>query len=163
MSTVHLHLLLTHVPVLGTVFGVLLLVYGLWRKQDVIQKVSLGVFVLSGLAAWVVYLTGEGAEEAVESLAGISHAVIEPHEEAAVFALVAALVLGAVSLGVLLLARRRDRLARWAVLATLALGVLTSGLMGWTANLGGQINHPEIRSTTADVPAAGEEVDRSDE
>lgn len=151
MSTVHLHLLLTHVPVLGIVFGTVLLAYGLWRKQEVIQRVSLGIFVLSGLATVVVYLTGEGAEDAVESLAGISHAVIEPHEEAAVFALVAALVLAGVSLVGLALARYRDHLARWSVILALVLGVVTSGLMGWTANLGGQINHPEIRNdeTTA--------------
>lgn len=164
MNAAHLHLLLTHVPVLGAVFGTLLLAYGLWRRQEVLQKASLGVFVLSGLAALAVYLTGEGAEEAVEALGGIPHAVIEAHEEAAVFALVAALILGGLSLGSLLLARYRDRLARWTVILALAMGVITSGVMGWTANLGGRINHPEIRNdATTAPPPASDEAERSNE
>ncbi len=164
MSAVHLHLLLTHVPVLGTVFGVLLLAYSLWRKQEAIQRVSFGVFVLSGLTAWVVYLTGEGAEEAVESLAGVSHAIVEAHEEAAFFAFVAALVLGGVSLGGLLLARFSKNLARWTALVVLVLGIVRRGLTGWTANLGGQINHPEIRgdATTA-LPASTQDEEHGSE
>ena len=154
MSGAHLHLLLTHVPVVGIVFGLLVLAYAWFSGKNEIARVSLGIFVLSGLAAVAVYLTGEPAEEVVEGLPGVSHALIEQHEEAAVAALIAALVLGAVSLMGLWLSRRS--LPRWLSGATLVLALVVSGIMAWTANLGGQINHPEIRSDAAIVSADGE-------
>jgi hypothetical protein len=53
---------------------------------------------------------------------------------------------GVVALAGLILFRRAERLPGWIVAATLVLFLATSGLMGWTANLGGQIRHTEIRA-----------------
>jgi hypothetical protein len=151
MNEAHIHLILTHVPVIGTLFGLLILAYALLAKKLEVAPIALGIFVLSGLAAVVVYLTGEAAEEAIEGLPGISEALVEPHEEAAVFALLAAVLLGVVSLGGLFLSRRG--LPRRLAGVTLALALLTGGVMTYTANLGGRINHPEIRSGQATVQA----------
>jgi uncharacterized membrane protein len=151
MNGAHLHLMLNHLPVLGTVFGLLLLAYGLIRKKPDLLKLSLGVFVLAALAAGAAYLTGEQAEEVVEHLAGISEAIIEPHEEAAWIALLGAGVLGLLALGGLIWFRQRDVSKMFSV-ATLVLALAVSGWMVYTANLGGKISHPEIRS--ADSVAA---------
>lgn len=160
MSGAHVHLLLTHIPVVGVVFGILILAYALLRRKNETTQVALAVFVMSGLAAIGVYLTGEGAEESVEHLVGISHALIEQHEEAAVVALVTTLLLGAVSGVGLWLSRKR--LPRWFSGATLALALVVGGVLAWTADLGGQINHPEIRpEATSFAPATdAEEADQ---
>ena len=65
MDAAHIHLLLNHIPILGTIFGLLLLCYGTWRHSDEIKKVSLGTFVIVALITIVVYLTGDGAAQIV--------------------------------------------------------------------------------------------------
>lgn len=156
MSGVHFHLALTHVPVIGTLLGLLLLGYALSANKKQVLDASLLIFIVSGLAALVVYFTGEAAEEAVEHLAGISEAVIERHEEAGFIALIGALVLGAFA-AFALLWQRRKALA-WAPRAVLIVALVVSGIMIWTANLGGQISHPEIRpATTQQLPGADEQ------
>ena len=98
MNGAHLHLIVTHLPVLGVAFGALLLGFGLLRKHRVVQQVALGVLALAGIAAGVAYLTGEGAEEAIEGTLGSGKAFLERHEAAGVFGLVAAGIAGAMAL-----------------------------------------------------------------
>jgi asparagine N-glycosylation enzyme membrane subunit Stt3 len=59
MNWAHIHLSLNHLPVVGTFFGVLLLLLALLRKSEELKRVSLGVFVLTALLALPVYFTGE--------------------------------------------------------------------------------------------------------
>ena len=150
MNGAHIHLILNHVPVLGTLFGLLLLAYALFRKNKDLMKVSLVIFVLAGLFAGAVYLSGEQAEEIVEHLPGVSESIIEAHEDAGLYALVSAIVLGVVSLFGLWRFFRKPLPTGFATTALL-LALATSGVMAWTATLGGQINHPEIRSDQATV------------
>ena len=50
MSAAHWHLVLNHLPLLGILFGALLLAYGLWRDQTEVQQASLGLLAVAGLA-----------------------------------------------------------------------------------------------------------------
>lgn len=144
MDAAHLHLVLNHVPVLGTIFGLLLLLFGLMRREVVLVKTSLVVFVVSGVAAGAAYLTGEPAEEFVEHLAGVSAAAVESHENAGFYALISAGVLGLFALGGLFFFNKR--LPRPFAVTVVILALAVGGMMAWTANLGGQIRHSEIRS-----------------
>jgi uncharacterized membrane protein len=146
MNWAHIHLLLSHLPVVGTIFGVLLLLLALARKSEELKRVSLGVFVFTALLALPVFFTGEPAEKVVEHLPGVAEPLIERHEDAALFALLMAGGAGVVALAGLILFRRTEKLPGWIVSAMLVLSLATSGLMGWTANLGGQIRHTEIRA-----------------
>lgn len=148
MNAVHVHLLLNHLPVIGSLIAAALLIVALLRRDSGLAKVTLGLFVaLAGIAV-VVFLTGEPAEELVEGLAGVSESILEAHEEAALVATIAIGVLGVAALGMLVLFRRRS-LPRSATLATLVAALLVAGVMGWTANFGGQIRHTEIRTGAA--------------
>lgn len=151
MTAAELHLALNHIPVLGSIFGAALLAYGLWRGQEAVQKASLGLLVVVGAFAVAVYWTGEPAEEIVEGMAGVSHDAIEVHESWGWYAFVASIVTGIASLGALLLARARRELVGWTVQLVLVLSLLTSGVMAYTANLGGKIHHPELRADTTAV------------
>ena len=146
MTLVHLHLVLNHVPVVGTFVGIALLLVALARRSRELTLASLGVFVASAAVTVPVYLTGEPAEDRVERLAGVSGAVIERHEDAAVVGFAAVSVLGVVSLIGLVLAAWNKTAARAVVTVPLVLAVVAAGLLAWTANLGGQIRHPEIQS-----------------
>jgi uncharacterized membrane protein len=158
MNAAHLHLLLNHLPVVGTLGCVLLLALAAVRKSPELAKVSLGLFVLVAVAGAAAYLTGEPAEEGVEHAAGVSEALIERHEEAAAVALVLLSAVGLLSAGELVAFRRRA-VPRAAVLLTLLLALLPAGAMAYTANLGGQIRHSEIRAgtTTSGGAQAGAE------
>jgi uncharacterized membrane protein len=146
MNWAHIHLLLNHLPVVGSIFGVLLLLFALLRKSEELKRVSLGVFVLTALLALPVYFTGEPAQKVVERLPGVTEPLIEEHEDAALFALLMAGATGVVALAGLILFRRAERLPGRLVGAVLVLSLATSGLMGWTANRGGRIRHTEIRA-----------------
>ena len=162
MSIVHLHLLLNHVPVIGVFVALLILLVALARKNDAIGKLGLALLVGVALVTVAVYFTGEPAEDAVENLAGISESIIHSHEEAAEGAFIATGIAGSAALALLLWYRRRT-LARWALGASFALGLVAAGLMAWTANLGGQIRHSEIRGSGAAIQqsdAADDDDDR---
>lgn len=112
------------------------------------KKTALILFILATLVAVPTYLTGEPAEEAVEGLPGVTKAVIEKHEEAAGVAFTGVVVLGVLSLGGLLRYRQGRMLPPWFTSATIVASLIVFGLMAWTANLGGQIRHTEIRPSS---------------
>lgn len=145
MDAAHMHLLLNHIPVIGTAVGLFLLAWGLWRTSDELKKVSLSIFIISAVIAIPTYLTGESAEELVEHLSGVSESLIERHEDAAVLAVAALELLGLAAAVTLVLFQRAHRAVNMMLAASLVLALVTGGLMARTANLGGQIRHTEIR------------------
>lgn len=149
MSSAHWHLMLNHVPLLGLLFGSGLLTYGLWGAYEDVQRGSLALLAVAGLSAVAVYLTGEPAEEVIEGLAGVSHEAIEGHEEFGIVALTGGLVTGLSAVGALFYGRLRRSLARWTVVLTFALAVVSVGVFTYTAYLGGKISHPELRDRTS--------------
>jgi formate hydrogenlyase subunit 3/multisubunit Na+/H+ antiporter MnhD subunit len=147
MTAAHLHLLLNHIPILGSIFGLLVLSYGLLRKSDEIKKTSLGVFVITALVTIPVYLTGDGAAKIVSNLPGVSTAIIQQHDQAATITMFAIQILGALSLLSLLLSwRSRRELRSWMTLGVFILAMISSGLGAWTGSIGGQIRHTEVRA-----------------
>lgn len=148
MDAAHVHLLLNHVPVIGLVFCLLLLAYALARRSDDVTRAAFWAFGVVSLAAVVVYLTGEPAEELVGELPGFSEDAMERHEQAALWATWAAVALGAVALGGLYAYRDLSVPRRFGLLM-LALALAGLAPMAWAANLGGQVRHEEIRATPA--------------
>ena len=85
MDQTHLHLLITHLPIFGSILGALVLVHGLWTKSNQTKIAAFNLFIISSIGAGIAYLTGEGAEESVENLPGVVEATIKQHEEFALF------------------------------------------------------------------------------
>ena len=146
MNATHLHLAFNHAPVFGTFAGLALLAFAVWRGSKILETTAFTVFILSGLFAIGVYLTGEPTEHAVEELPGVSEPIIEKHEDAAVLALTSVIVLAVLSGIGAFWFRRAPKIPNWCAVGVLCFSVVTAGFMAWTANLGGQIRHPEIRS-----------------
>lgn len=148
MTQAHLHLVITHLPVFGSLLGAFVLAYGLWRKSNQTKMAAYFLFVISAIGAGIAYLTGEGAEEAVEDILGVSENMIRQHEEFAMYALVGLIVLGVSSLFALFVTYKNNRLLNTAAYLTLFLSLISFSLVGWTGYLGGKIRHTE-RSTGA--------------
>ena len=156
MNSAHLHLMLTHVPVLGSILGLFLLVIALLKADRDLKRMSLWLFVLAGVAAVPTYLSGRPASAVLlKAMPGMPMDPGDQHAEIAIVALVAASVLGFIALLGLAIYRRGVRAPGWFTALTFLLAVLTSGLMVWTASLGGNIRHPEIKPQAASTLARG--------
>ena len=158
MSAAHLHLILNHAPLFGIVFATLGLAWALIGKNDGVARAGLGLLVLAGILVLPVYLSGEDAEDIVEHQVGVSETAIEAHEDAALGAAVAVGIVGAVAL-LLLVGFRTKAVPRSATTLALVLALAAGGWIGYVANLGGQINHPEIRATPTSANPGEYEVD----
>jgi putative copper export protein len=145
MNGAQLHLMLNHLPVMGTLFSLLLLAWSLIRRSAEIQKLALAIALLAGLSSVPAYLTGEPAEEVIEHTAGVDEAYIEGHESMGKFALWCGVALGVAAGAALAAGVKNPRWLSAGTAITLLASVLVFGVMGYTAHLGGQIRHPEIR------------------
>lgn len=146
MNAAHLHLLVNHLPIIGAMLTVpLLLLAMLMPRERGALRAAVLVAVLTGLGGGLALWTGEPAEEIVEDIAGVDEAAIHTHEERAELA--AGLGGFAAVLGVMALALSERRKAVHLPLAGVALvgAVLTAGAMAWTGASGGPIRHSEIR------------------
>jgi len=145
MNWAHVHLMINHFPVVGVFGAVALLVYALARKSEEVKMVSFGLFALLALITIAVFLTGEAAEDTVKKLPGVTETYIGRHEEMAELALVLMETLGIAALAGLLFLRRSGSMPQWLVVIVLVLSLAAAVVVGFTANLGGQIRHTEIR------------------
>ncbi len=148
MDGAHLHLVLNHFPIIGTLVGLGVLAYGLFINNLPVKKTGLGVLIFMAILALPAYFTGEEAEEAVEHLPGISDAVIHEHEELAEKAILMMAFLGGLSLLSLYAFWKKKSIAKTATLITLIFGLLTFGVFAKVGNLGGKIRHTELSVDT---------------
>lgn len=151
MNNTHFHLLLNHFPVIGTLIGSGLLLWGIIKKQDQLKFAAAIIFIVMAVVAIPVYLTGEPAEESVEKLPGVSEAMIEMHESAANIAIWLMGITGIVSLAGLLFAAKKNPLANTVYITAFILSAICFAAMARTGYYGGQIRHTEIRSNSAGI------------
>lgn len=144
MALSHLHLVLNHIPVIGTVVAIGLLLLAFIRRSDDLRRVSLEIFVIVAFLTLPVYLTGVGAQPIIIDSPGVSAALIEAHHNAALLAFLFMLLTGIAAWLGLWQYRRIARVRTGTMGVVLLLGVVTLASMGRAANLGGDIRHPEI-------------------
>src|SRR5688500_15915779 len=150
MNFAHLHLLLNHFPVIGTIVG-----FGLFAASFVgggrnldLRRAGLLVFAVTGFLTIPTYLTGTGAQDMLNrSRDEVVATLIERHEGAAFLGLWAVMLLGALALLGLWLSHVRPSAARANSIAVLFCSLLAVGLLARTGNTGGDIRHPEVRIT----------------
>lgn len=162
MNLTHIHLLLNHFPTIGTLIGGGLFVLSLIMKSDDLKRASLVVLLGIALIAIPTYMSGNGAQDGIKSLPGVSKSLIEAHEGAALAAMAFMEVTGAFAWLALWQFRRLARVPNWNLAVILILTLVSFGLMTRASNIGGEIRHAEIRAVqgtgaTADAaPAASE-------
>jgi uncharacterized membrane protein len=146
VNFVHLHMLLNHVPTVGTIvaLGVFLLALA-WRNVDV-KRTSFALFFAVALVALPTFMTGYSAQKAVRKHPGVSATVIDRHQSAALLALLFMEATGVAAWFGLWDDRQRSAPRGWSTPVVFLLSVVTIGLMANAAYIGGEISHPEIMS-----------------
>jgi len=147
MNLAHLHLVLNHIPIIGTMIGLGLFIVSILSDIDDLKRASLMVFAGVALLALPTFFSGVGAQGALRKDAAVPASLIERHEGAAILALFFMEVTGAFALVGLW---RRDRLFTgkpWSsnLALILSFSIVTAGLMTRVGATGGDIRHPEIR------------------
>lgn len=144
MNGAHIHLILNHVPILGSIFALCLLLGGILAGNKSILISSFISIVVIALICIPVYLSGEEAEHVVEPIIGINKIAIESHEEQAEIALWVLLMNGAIALGTMISAIKTNVISKPLIWINLILLILVVSLMARAGWSGGQIRHSEI-------------------
>ncbi len=130
INLAHLHLLLNHFPIIGTIIGVGLYIGALLDnsksgKSEDLKRAALIILAVMALIALPTFFSGVGAKGAIKGNPGISDALIDRHEGSALLALFFMEITGCLAL---------------------IFSVITVGSMARTGNTGGDIRHNEIWS-----------------
>jgi len=146
MNLAHLHLLLNHFPIIGTIVALGLFIASFVGKNDDLKRSALIVFAAIALLTLPAFFSGIGAQRAIRKDPGVSTALIDRHEGAAMLALFFMLVTGALALVELWRRRRLATERPWSgnLLAILVFSLITAGLMARVGTTGGDVRHPEI-------------------
>jgi uncharacterized membrane protein len=148
MDSLHVHLLINHLPIAGTILGAFVLAFALGFKSKHTEIAAYAVFIISTIGAVISYLTGEGAEHAVKQIPGLVKSTIERHEDFSIYALIALSILGIFSLIGIMMTKRKSRPVGGMAIITFVMSLICFSLIAWTAYLGGQIRHTELSRDT---------------
>jgi uncharacterized membrane protein len=145
MNDAHLHMVVNHFPIIGTIFGIGILITGIFLKNSSVKNTAYILFVIAAIFGALSMGTGEGAEEMVEDFPNIGKAIIHEHEELAEkFALVL-YITGVIALISFVAAIKKFRLAQIFSFITLVLALLAGIISINVGTSGGEIRHTEIR------------------
>jgi hypothetical protein len=162
LNAAHLHLVLNHVPTLGTAVALALLLLALIRRHEVLVHVGLEVLFVIAIVTMPVYITGAAAYQHLRSGADFSDIAARMHQDAALTGFAVTEFAGFVAWVALWQSRRTGHAGRGLVAAATVLSVIALAIMGRAATLGGEIHHPEIRAAAAAAPVAGTEGEGAD-
>ena len=98
MNAAHVHLMLNHFSIIGSIFGLVLLVLAMVRNSRELITVSFACLASVAIISIPVYFTGKPAEHVIEHLGDVSEEVVEQHGEAAQFAFTGIECVGALAL-----------------------------------------------------------------
>lgn len=154
MNDAHLHLIVNHFPIIGTIFGFGILIAGMLLKNNSVRNTSYFLFVVAAIFAGLSMATGEGAEELVEDMPNIGKKIIHVHEELAEKLAIALYVLGTASLIGLFLNNKKNSKEKLVSYFILGLAIVAIYLAQLVGTSGGEIRHTEIRENAMVTEAA---------
>ncbi len=146
MNDAHLHMVVNHIPIIGTILGLGILITGMVLKNDSVKNTAYFLFIVAAIFAAFSIGTGEGAEEMVEDMPNIGKRIIHEHEELAEKLAIVLYLLGGISiLGIILNIKNHSKAKYISFIAVIVaiIGVYLTILVGTS---GGEIRHTEIRS-----------------
>lgn len=156
MNLAHLHLVMNHVPTIGSVAALGVLLLGYARRNDHLKHVGLEVLFIVALLTLPVYVSGVAGFYEIKSRPEVSADAVRIHQDVALFGFSWMMLAGFAAWSALWTWRRHGRPGRGLVPASTVLLVIALVVMGRAANLGGDIRHPEIAAAGAAAAPAGD-------
>ncbi|MDP4281754.1 MAG: hypothetical protein Q8867_06340 [Bacteroidota bacterium] len=144
MNSVQLHLIFTHLPIIGLGLAFLFNLVALIRKSEELQKLTFWFYILVGIFALLAYFTGDDAEKIMLTYPGITEDIIEPHESIALFFLIGLMITAVLSVFALFVLRTKKNLLKRFNIILLVIAFLLCALAVRTGATGGEIRHTEI-------------------
>jgi hypothetical protein len=163
MTLTHVHLLLNHVPTIGTAVALGLLIISFFRRNDDLRRVSLEVFFVIAVLTIPAYLSGVSSQQVLLNNPDVSQTFVNAHQDAAMWAFLLMQFAGAFAWLGLWQYRRVARMAPSVLFAVLLLSSLAFAASARAANLGGEIRHPEIIVGAAASEAGASEAAAAEE
>ena len=148
MNDAHWHLVVNHFPIIGTLFGVGILISGLALKNNSIKNTAYLLFIVSAAFAYASMYSGEGAEEMVEDMPNIGKHIIHEHEEIAEKLAIVLYVLAAASIFGIYTHIKRKPQAKLVSYIALIISIIAVYFALQTGTSGGEIRHTEIRENS---------------
>lgn len=146
MNDAHWHLVVNHLPIIFPLVGVIILVTGFISKSEAVKRTAFMIFIVGAMASIVAMSTGEGAEEVVEKISGVTKKFIHEHEEFAETFSILSYALGAMSLIGLWASFQRKKFSNTLAIIILVFAFVVLFFGKETGTTGGEIRHTEIRS-----------------
>lgn len=153
MNLAHLHLIMNHVPTVGSVAALGLLLLGYARRNEQLKHVGLEVLFVIAVLTLPVYVSGVAAHQELRAIKEVSDDAIRVHQDAALIGFIVMEFAGFVAWIALWQWRRHGRAAQGLVPVATLLLVIALAVMGRAANLGGEIRHTEIVAGGVAAPA----------
>ncbi len=151
MNTAHFHLLVNHLPIIFPIVGILVMLAGFVTKSEVVKRTAYFIFVMGAITTIAAMKTGEGAEDVVEKISGITKDVIHEHEEIAETFAKLSLLLGAISLFGFWTSLKQKSFAKIISYVTLVFALVVMFFAQQTGTTGGEIRHTEIRANQSNT------------
>nr|WP_294776289.1 DUF2231 domain-containing protein [uncultured Flavobacterium sp.] len=158
MNDAHLHMLVNHFPIIGTIFGLGILIAGIVLKNNAVKNTAFVLLIVSAVFGFAAMSTGEGAEELVEDMPSVGKDIIHEHEELAEKFILVLYVTGAFALLSLIASVKKHSKAALFGWITLLLAVVSVVLVKEVGTSGGEIRHTEIRANAANPEIATPET-----
>lgn len=152
MNAVHFHLLMTHLPIVGSALAALVLLMGIFSNSSATRMSAYVLLIICGIGAGMANKSGEESEEILEDRPGYDHHLIHEHEEAAEPVFVSMAALAIVAIGGIVLERKQHKFAKLTSYVLLAGSATCFGLSARAGYLGGMIKHDEIRTEQPAAP-----------
>jgi uncharacterized membrane protein len=149
MNSAHFHLVVNHLPIIFPIAGLIVLAIGIGFKASMVKRTAYFLFTIGAVSAAMAMNSGEGAEEIVEELNGVSHKLIHEHEEKAESMAILSYLLGIVSLLALWASWKGKSFSKLLSYVVAVLALVTIFLGKQTGTSGGEIRHTEIRTGAA--------------
>ena len=146
MNATHLHLIFTHLPIVGLGFAIISNLYAIIKNSNDLKRFSLWLYIILGVFSLLAFSTGDGAEKIMETYPGITEEIIEPHENMALFFFLSLMIITGAASIILYLTKSDDSLLPNFCLYILIAAILVSMLAVETGITGGRIRHTEIRT-----------------
>lgn len=147
-TATHVHLLLCHAPLLLVLLSLAFLVLGMGRGNLRDQRIALALSVAAALIALPLYFSGAPSMSLLTRLPDYMDSIVERHRTVAALAMAGCGLLGVTALAALIFFDR-GTIPRGFGIAMILAAFFVSAILVWTANIGGEIRHSEIRPVSS--------------